>query len=58
METKDDSTPSMTGTDRATVPQFTVAVLLTAAAAIVLRGRPWRRPRTRSERVWPPADRP
>jgi hypothetical protein len=40
------------------VVEFTGAVLLTAAAAIVLRGRPRRRPRTRSERVWPPADRP
>lgn len=40
------------------VVEFTGAVLLTAAAAIVLRGRPRRRPRTHSERVWPPADRP
>jgi hypothetical protein len=38
------------------VVEFAGAVLLAVAAVIVLAGRPWRRPRARSERVWPPAD--
>ena len=38
------------------VVEFAGAVLLAVAAAIVLAGRPRRRPRARSERVWPPAD--
>lgn len=36
------------------VVEFAGAVLLAVAAAIVLAWRPRRRPRARSERVWPP----
>ena len=32
------------------------AIVLAAAAVIVLAAGPWRQPRSRSERVWPPAD--
>ena len=38
------------------VVEIAGAVLLAVAAAFVLAGRPRRRPRARSERVWPPAD--
>jgi hypothetical protein len=38
------------------VVEIAGAVLLAGAAAVVLAGRPRRRPRPHSERVWPPAD--
>lgn len=37
------------------VEEVAGAIILAAAAAIVLARRPWRQPRSRSERVWPPA---
>ncbi len=38
------------------VEEIAGAIVLAAAAVIVLAAGPWRQPRSRSERVWPPAD--
>jgi hypothetical protein len=38
------------------IEEIAGAVLLAVAAALILAARPWRRPRSRGERVWPPAD--